>query len=120
MKKYILRGIIVIIAISAGIFISKSMTGNSVDNTLAETKEFTLNAFRFGYTPNTISINKGDKIKIIINNTDALHGIRIPDLNLKGNDFIEFTAEKTGEFDWYCANMCGKGHMEMKGKLIVK
>ena len=119
MGKYMLIGIIVIIAIAAGIFIAKSMIGNSVKNTEPEIKEFTVNAFRFGYTPNAITINKGDKIKIIINNTDALHGIRIPDLNLKGNDFIEFTAEKAGEFDWYCANMCGKGHMEMKGKLIV-
>ncbi len=120
MKKYILIGIIIIIAIVAGIFIAKSMTGNSVKNIEQEIKEFKVDAFRFGYTPNIITVNKGDKIKIIINNTDTLHGIRIPDLNLKSNDFIEFTAEKAGEFDWYCANMCGKGHMEMKGKLIVR
>ncbi|MEK6859737.1 MAG: cupredoxin domain-containing protein [Nanoarchaeota archaeon] len=118
MKKYIIIvGIIIILAI-AGIFALKSFTGKVIAQ--SDIKEFTVNAFRFGYSPDIITVNKGDKVKIIINNTDTLHGIRIPELNLKGNEAIEFTAEKTGEFDWYCTNMCGKGHMEMKGKLIVK
>mgnify|MGYP001605693911 CR=1 FL=1 len=117
MKKLIIVTIIIAIVI-AGIFIAKSNTGNAIKE--SEIKEFTVKAFRFGYTPDTITVNKGDKVKITIDNTDTLHGIRIPDLNIKGNDVIEFTAEKTGEFDWYCANMCGKEHMQMKGKLIVR
>lgn len=118
MKKHIVITCIVIILAIAGIFAAKSFTGNVVAQ--SDAKEFTVNAFRFGYTPDTITVNKGDKVKIIINNTDTLHGIRIPDLNLKGNDLIEFTADKTGEFDWYCAVYCGEEHMKMKGKLIVK
>lgn len=117
MKKYIITGIILILII-AGIIALKNTTGNTIKET--DTKEFTIKAFKFGYTPDTITVNKGDKVKIIITNTDTLHGIRIPDLNIKGNDLIEFTADKTGEFTWYCTNMCGQGHMQMKGKLIVK
>ena len=118
MKKYIvIIGIIIILAL-AGIFTSKYFTGKVV--TQSDIKEFTVKAFRFGYSPDTITVNKGDKVKINIQNTDVLHGIRIPELNLKGNDLIEFTADKTGEFDWYCTNMCGEGHKKMKGKLIVK
>ncbi len=86
----------------------------------SDAKEFTVNAFRFGYSPDIIEANKGDSIRIIINNTDALHGMRIPDLGIKGNEVLEFTADKTGEFNWYCTNMCGGGHMQMQGKLIVK
>ena len=117
MKKQIVIAIITIIIIT-GIFASKSLTGKTIAQ--SDSKEFTVKAFRFGYTPDTITVNKGDKVKIIINNSDTLHGIRIPELNLKGNDIIEFTAEKTGEFDWYCTNMCGQGHMQMKGKIIVE
>ncbi len=118
MKKYIvIIGIIIILAL-AGIFTSKYFTGKVV--TQSDIKEFTVKAFRFGYTPDTITVNKGDRVRIIINNTDTLHGIRIPELDLKNNNQIEFTADKTGEFVWYCNNMCGKGHMEMKGKLIVR
>lgn len=117
MKKLIIVTIIIAIVI-AGIFIAKSNTGNAIKE--SEIKEFTVKAFRFGYTPDTITVNKGDRVRIIINNTDTLHGIRIPELDLKNNNQIEFTADKTGEFVWYCNNMCGKGHMEMKGKLIVR
>lgn len=84
------------------------------------TLEFTVKAFRFGYSPDVIELNKGDKVRIKVENTDTTHGIRIPDLNLKGNNTIEFTADKEGEFNWYCNVMCGEGHKEMGGKLIIK
>ena len=116
-KTQVIIGIIAILLVSS-IFMLKPFTGNSIKEN--EAKEFTVKAFRFGYSPDRIEVNKGDKVKIIINNTDTLHGIRIPDLNLRGDDIIEFTAVKTGEFIWYCANMCGNEHMQMKGKLIIK
>jgi len=86
----------------------------------SEAKEFNVKAFRFGYTPDEIIVNKGDRVKIIINNIDTIHGINIPKLGVSGNDVVEFIADKTGEFEWFCNNLCGLGHMQMKGKLIVK
>jgi cytochrome c oxidase subunit 2 len=83
-------------------------------------KEFNVAAFRFGYSPNVLEVDKGDKVKINIDNTDTMHGIRIPDLNLRGNNSIEFTANSSGEFAWYCNVFCGDEHREMKGKLIVR
>ncbi len=118
MNKYIIIGAIIIIAI-LGIFIVKSITDNVI-KTNSNVKEFTIKAFQFGYSPDTITINKGDKIRIKIDNTDVPHGIRIPDLGLKDNEVLEFTANKTGEFPWYCAVYCGEDHMAMKGKIIVK
>src|SRR3989344_9449376 len=118
MKKILVAIAIVVILLIAGIFAIKSFTGNSIKDD--DVKEFQVKAFRFGYSPGIITVNKGDNVKIIINNTDTFHGIRIPDLGIKGNEILEFTADKTGEFDWYCANMCGKEHMQMKGKLVVK
>lgn len=116
-KSLIIAGVLVILII--GIFAVKSFTGNSIKED-SNVKEFQVKAFRFGYSPDVIEVNKGDKVKIIIDNTDTLHGIRIPDLGIKGNEVLEFTADKTGEFVWYCTNMCGNGHMQMQGKLIVK
>lgn len=86
----------------------------------ADVKEFEIKAFRFGYSPDTITVNKGDKVKITIDNTDTKHGIRIPSLGVAGNDALEFSADTVGEFEWLCNVMCGSGHREMKGKLIVK
>lgn len=86
----------------------------------AEVKEFTVKAFRFGYEPSEIAVNKGDKVKISINNTDTLHGIRIPKFGVSGDDAVSFTASEKGEFAWYCNVMCGPGHKTMGGKIIVK
>ncbi|MDO8524269.1 MAG: cupredoxin domain-containing protein [bacterium] len=83
-------------------------------------REVSIKAFRFGYEPNVINATKGEKIKINIENTDVLHGMRIPDLGISGNEVLEFTADQVGEFSWYCTNMCGEGHRAMQGKLIVK
>lgn len=116
-KSLIIAGILVILII--GIFAVKSFTGNSIKEN-NNVKELTVKAFRFGYSPDIIEVNKGDKVKIIINNTDTLHGMRIPELEIRGDETLEFTASKTGEFVWYCANMCGKEHMQMQGRLIVK
>lgn len=116
-KTAVVIGIVAILLVG-GIFALKSFTGNSIKEN--DVKEFTVKAFRFGYSPDLIEVNKGDKVKIIIENTDTLHGIRIPDLGIKGNNILEFTADKKGEFIWYCNNMCGGGHMQMQGKLVVK
>jgi len=118
MKKILVTIAVIAILLIAGIFVIKSSTGNTIKE--SEVKEFQVKAFRFGYSPDIIEVNKGDKVKIIIENTDTLHGIRIPDLGIKGKDVLEFTADKQGEFTWYCTNMCGQGHMQMQGKLIVK
>ena len=117
MKKIIIGIVIVAILAVSFIFASKSFTGKTINE---DVKEFTVKAFKFGYSPDIITVNKGDKVRINIDNTDVLHGIRIPDLGIRNNEILEFTANKTGEFDWYCTNMCGEGHTQMKGKLIVK
>lgn len=83
-------------------------------------REINVKAFKFGYEPNIIRAIKGERIKINIDNSDVLHGIRFPELGLSGNDSLEFTADQTGEFVWYCNNFCGEGHKSMQGKLIVE
>ncbi len=119
-KLIIIIGIATLLAV-AGFFLF-SGNGKSAGQATAYNPEveFTVNAFRFGYDPNIITANQGDRVKIIINNTDTLHGIRIPDLGIRGDETLEFTTDKKGEFVWYCANMCGNGHMQMQGKLIVR
>lgn len=112
---------VVLLLIVSGIFTLKyfNITGNAVKET-QNLKEITIDAVRFQYTPNIINLKEGEKVKIIINNIDTPHGIQIPEFNVQGENSIEFTPNKKGEFYWYCFVPCGKGHMQMKGKLIVK
>ena len=114
----------VLVIAFAGIKIigSFSATGNVIQNTVTKTsevKEFNIKAFQWGYEPDTITVNRGDKVRITIDNIDALHGIRIPELEISGNSAVEFIVDETGEFVWYCNNYCGSGHGSMNGRLIV-
>jgi len=85
-----------------------------------------MTAKKFEFNPSTISVNKGDKVKIKLTSTDVAHGFAIPDygiskkVDVEKTETIEFIADKSGEFTFFCNVFCGSGHKEMKGKLIVK
>jgi len=89
-------------------------------------KEIKLEAFQFGYSPDTIRVKKGDKVKISATSRDVPHGFYIKEYNInatirKGEfERIEFIADKAGTFDIICSVYCGKGHHDMKAKLIVE
>ncbi|PIN89169.1 cytochrome C oxidase subunit II [Candidatus Pacearchaeota archaeon CG10_big_fil_rev_8_21_14_0_10_32_14] len=93
--------------------------GSSSD-TNSNTKVITIDAKKFEFTPNMIKVKKGDNVKIVLNNEDFAHGISIPDFNVKGIDSVEFTADKTGTFQFRCPTICGSGHREMTGNLVVE
>ena len=87
--------------------------------------EIDMTAKKFEFSPAVITVNKGDKVKIKITSTDVNHGIAIPDYGISQKvdvgktEIVEFTADKSGEFTFFCNVFCGSGHKEMKGKLIV-
>lgn len=111
----------------------QSSTENKTTNTTASTEtsdatttsssgldEFTVKAFRFGYQPDTLTVKKGDLVKITIDNEDGMHGINLFAFGVQDMDYIEFKADKAGTFMWYCSNFCGQGHSSMHGTLIVE
>jgi len=82
-------------------------------------RHVTIDARRFDFGPE-IRVKHGEEIMLMINNIDTTHGIRIPGLGVGGNNRISFTADKKGEFDFYCNTYCGVGHAGMTGKIIVE
>jgi len=104
------------------------ISGAAVSTT--ETKEFDIESKNWAFTPDTITVNKGDKVILNIKNLDdgggAGHGIAIPifgvSKSFRGGDIVtvEFVADKKGTFPFFCSVYCGSGHGDMKGKLIVK
>lgn len=81
--------------------------------------EIKLDAKRYFYSPNSITVKKGQKVKITVTNIDTSHGIDVPDFRVSGKDSVEFVADKTGLFIFRCIVNCGEGHMEMIGTLTV-
>ncbi len=94
--------------------------GSSSTVTSGSPRIINVDASRFQFTPEIITVKKGELVKIMINNLDTTHGIMIPDLNVSGIDSVEFTADKAGTYEFRCPTMCGEGHREMKGTLIVQ
>ncbi|OIO07881.1 cytochrome c oxidase subunit II [Candidatus Falkowbacteria bacterium CG_4_10_14_0_2_um_filter_36_22] len=105
--------------------VNKATLEDNNGNSGAE-KEFTIMAKKWTFDPVVITVNQGDKVKLNIKSIDVAHGIVISEFNVDerlepGKIInIEFTANKTGEFDFFCNVFCGEGHKDMKGKLIVE
>lgn len=81
-------------------------------------------------TPDVIEVNRGDNVTIHLTNIeaakDATHGFAISDhginLSLEPGEVetIEFIADKSGVFPFYCTEFCSALHLEMTGHLLVK
>ena len=90
------------------------------------TKEFVVQSFQFGFDPATITVDKGDLVKITFTSRDVAHGVSLPDFGVVTGDYdinnpgtLEFIADKAGTFTYFCNVYCGHGHGEMTGQIVV-
>ena len=90
-------------------------------------KEFDVTAKKWDWNPATITVNEGDEVKLNIKNLDVPHGFSLFEFGvnerLPGNGAVttvEFTADKAGEYTFFCSVPCGSGHGGMRGTLIVE
>lgn len=105
--------------------------------TTGEVKEFTIVAKKdtWSFIPETIEINRGDKIIMTVVNEDEYdHGIAIDAFGVSqrmpalATIKIEFVATQAGDFPFYCSVPCGEGivdgkkrtHFDMIGKIKVR
>jgi cytochrome c oxidase subunit 2 len=83
-------------------------------------------AFRYGFDPDPMVVNQGDKVQLDVTSTDVAHGLAIKEYNINLNvpggetKSIVFTAGDKGVFNVACSVFCGPGHKEMHAKFIVK
>lgn len=93
---------------------------------LAGAAEFEIICRKSFYTPNQITVKKGEKVKITLKSMDVPHGFAIDELNIATEVapgppvVVEFTPTKAGKFEFYCVVRCGKDHLKMRGTLIVQ
>ena len=127
-KPIVLAGNVVVIPIAL-------TQQTATQTTSVQAKEFRITLdHSSGYTPNKISVNMGDTVRIlaISNQPSHNHGIAIDAYNINkavlknsfsDSEVIEFVANKAGTFDIYCKT-CESGplgpHPLMKGTLEVK
>ncbi|MBI2938618.1 MAG: cupredoxin domain-containing protein [Thaumarchaeota archaeon] len=103
-----------------------------VSPTRSNVKVIDINATQWAFKPNIIEVNRGDIVMLrISSSTDKEpsykeHGFSIPDYNIETSlpagrvTTVVFVADKAGEFYFGCSVVCGTGHYDMFGKLIVR
>lgn len=90
-------------------------------------KEFTVAATNFAFSPAEIRVKQGDTVRITLtNNSTMSHDWRVDEFTaatkiIQGGqqDTITFVASKTGQFEYYCS-VGNHRQMGMKGTLIVE
>ncbi len=95
-------------------------------SSMSQTKEFTVIGTSFKFSPAEIRVKKGDNVKIIFKNDGGMHDWVLDEFNVRTNriksgqtETVEFTADKTGTFEYYCSVGTHR-QMGMKGNLIVE
>jgi plastocyanin len=88
-------------------------------------KSFTIIGGSFFYDIKEMKVKKGDVVTVTFRNNEGKHDIRFDDFNaatkviMAGQEeTITFTANKVGEFEYYCS-VGNHRAMGQKGKLIV-
>ena len=81
---------------------------------------------KYEFSPGSLRVKKGERVRLIMLAVDHDHGFKLDDFDInqkvrKGSTaVIEFTADKSGTFQFRCSNVCGLGHRGMKGTLVVE
>jgi plastocyanin len=89
-------------------------------------KEFVVEGKNFAFVPPSITVKKGDTVKITFKNTGGFHDWKIDEfhaatkrINGGEQDTVTFVADKAGTFEYYCSVGTHR-QMGMKGNLIVE
>ncbi len=92
--------------------------------------EVWMTAIRSHYTPDRVDLKTGDNVIWHITNIDtsfdATHGFALPAYNINlslepgETATIEFVADQSGTFPFYCSEFCSALHLEMAGYMLVE
>ncbi len=86
--------------------------------------------WRFDYPTGSTGMNElvvpvEQPVKLRMSSADVIHSFYVPQFRIKQDvlpsrySVVWFEATRTGTFDIYCAEFCGKGHSEMLGTVRV-
>ena len=85
-----------------------------------------LTAKKYRFEPSEVRVKRGDEVLLEVSSSDVQHGFHVPDLGIdepiqKGKPAeIRFSAKDRGEFKIECDIICGPGHDDMAGKIVVE
>lgn len=73
-----------------------------------------------------IQLTRGDHVVLFLHSPDVQHSISIPELRIgpvpipAGHTVkVEFDADRAGELNFFCAQVCGRDHSHLTGRFLV-
>jgi heme/copper-type cytochrome/quinol oxidase subunit 2 len=81
-------------------------------------------ASKFAFEPAVIEVTAGQRVRLVIQSVDTVHGFSIPALRLevhipRGAEVTAaFDAPPAGRYDIKCSEFCGRGHGRMRATLV--
>lgn len=94
-------------------------------NALPVEREIHITAKKFEFTPDTITLKKGEPVLLVLSSQDRKHGFNLrafgirADVNPGETARIRFSPTKTGKFTFSCDVFCGEGHEDMTGTIVI-
>ena len=89
-------------------------------------KAFTVVGSNFSFDVKTMTVKKGDTVKVTFKNSDGFHDWNLDEFNAHtkkiqagAEETVTFTADKTGTFEYYCS-VGNHRKMGMVGKITVE
>jgi hypothetical protein len=99
--------------------------GNESARAAQKSRVIDIVAKRFEYTPNRISLKKGELVTLRMESLDVTHGLYLDgyEINIKARPGLigkaTFVADKPGRFTFRCSETCGEFHPYMIGFLEI-
>jgi cytochrome c oxidase subunit II len=89
-------------------------------------KVINITAKRFEFSPNQITLKKGEPVKLLLTSGDVVHGFFLKPLKI--DEIIEpgkttevnLTPQAAGTFLLICDHFCGVNHAAMNMKIVVE
>ena len=91
-----------------------------------ESRTIAITAKRFDFVPSTITLKKGETVKLVVTSEDVTHGLFIrplkidTDLTPGETQQLTVTPQTAGTFTAICHHFCGSGHGNMKLTVVVE
>lgn len=85
-----------------------------------------ITARRFEFVPSTITLKKGEAVKLLVTSEDVTHGFFLRQLKIdtelipRETQQITVTPQSAGRFTAFCHHFCGSGHGSMKLTVVVE
>jgi cytochrome c oxidase subunit 2 len=111
--------------IALSLLLGLAMTARAADREDAP-RTIALTARRFEFVPSTITLKKGETVKLVVTSEDVTHGLFLrplkidTDLTPGKTEELTVTPETPGTFTAICHHFCGAQHGNMKLTVVVE